>query len=230
MARTWTQMTVSMALLAVAGDVSAQSRPAERVMDRVVAIAEGQVITLSELEFEARVALVQQGGTAAASSLLDDNALAAALSLGISQRLEVNEGERLRAFNVEEPAVKERLQQFEARIGGKPALDAFLARNEADQPQLEEVLARALRAEQVLDSKIRLRVQVSEADVRRVYEDRKSHGLDVPYEEMRASLRDELSRERYLAAARREMLAQRQSANVRLIAPFTRRILAGGAP
>ena len=80
--------------------VSAEAPPKleGRLIDQVVAVIEGQVLTQSELEFETRVAIVQQGGLQAAFDSLDEEALKGGLELAINLRLQVLSADRLEAF------------------------------------------------------------------------------------------------------------------------------------
>ena len=77
------------------------------------------------------------------------------------------------------------------------------------------MLGRALRAERALDARVRLRAQVSEADVRRAWEAAGSPGT---FEEARAAIREELVRTRYEAAAQEELAKLRAAAQVRIVA------------
>lgn len=192
-----------------------------RIVDRVVAIIEGQVLTQSELEFEARVALIQRGGLQAAEAPLDEGTLRGALELAISERLQVLAAERLQAFPVERAEVDSRVAAFRARFPSDAALQGFLARHDMDLGRLSAVLERSLRAERILDSRIRLKAQVDEADVRRHYEE---HVEDFPggYEAARAAVRAKLVRERYSALAAEELAQVRADAQVRRVAPFAR--------
>ncbi|MFP2932299.1 hypothetical protein ACLESO_45520 [Pyxidicoccus sp. 3LG] len=192
-----------------------------RVLDRVVAIIEGQVLTLSELRFEARVALVQRGGLQALEAPLDEDTLRGALELVINQRVQVLNADRLQAFPAEPSEVQARLEAFQARLGGEAGLRRFLSRHDVDRGELEKILARGLRAERILDSRIRLRAQVGETEVRRYYE---QHAAELPadYESVRAAIREKLVRERYGALAAEELAQVRASAQVRRVAPFAR--------
>jgi hypothetical protein len=192
-----------------------------RVVDRVVAVIESQVLTLSELEFETRVALVQRGGVRAAEAPLDEQALRGALELAINQRLLVAGADRLQAFPVERSEVEARLRTFRERFEDESALLAFLARHDADLEQLAVVLERGARAERILDSRIRLRAQVSEAEVRRYWEQHKAT-LGGPYESVRDALREKLVRERYSRLAKEEFEQVQKNSRVRRVAPFAR--------
>lgn len=194
---------------------------AEQVLDRVVAVVGGQVLTLSELEFEARVALVQRGGVRAAEESLDEHALQSALELSINQRLLVAGADRLRAFTAERSEVEGRLRLFRERFEDEPALLSFLARHDADLDQLLAVLERGVRAERILDSRIRLRAQVGEAEARRYWEGHKA-ALGTSYDAVREALKERLMRERYGELAQEEFARVREDARVRRVAPFAR--------
>jgi hypothetical protein len=192
-----------------------------RVIDRVVAVIGTQVLTLSELEFEARVTLVQRGGVRAAEVQLDEQTLRGALELAINQRLLVAGADRLQAFQAERSEVEARLRTFRDRFEDETSLLAFLARHDADLEQLTAVLERSVRAERILDSRIRLRAQVSEAEVRRYWEEHKGT-LGGPFEAVRDTLKEKLFRERYNQLAKDEFKLVRESARIRRVAPFAR--------
>src|SRR5262249_60452301 len=75
-------------LAGAAGAQTSQAAPAATVIDRTVAVVDGRVITLSELDFEARVGLIQGGGIASAQGPLDDDTRRGALHVWIAGSLE----------------------------------------------------------------------------------------------------------------------------------------------
>ncbi len=185
------------------------------VLDRVVAQVDGQVITLSDLRFETRVAMVERGGAALAETPLDEATLRSALELAIAQRAAGAEADRLGSFLLEASDVEARLKRFEGRFADHAAFERFLDASGADLSQLRDVLGRALRAERALDARVRLRAQVSEADVRRAWE---AEGSPGSFDEARTALHDQLVRQRYEAAAREELAKLRAAAQVRIVA------------
>jgi hypothetical protein len=196
--------------------------PAEgQVIDRVVAVIEGQVLTQSELEFEARVALIQQGGVRAATAPLDEEALRVGLELVIGERLQVLSADRLEAFTAEQTEVEKSLAAFRKGFESEEAFQAFLSRFGVDMKQLTEVLKRRVRAQRILDSRVRLRAQVGEAELQRYLE---QHASEYPEGEpaVKSRLRDKLYQERYKAFAAEELAQVRASAQVRRVAPFSR--------
>lgn len=209
--------------LALAAGTGASSHDRGQVIDRIVAVVDGQVLTLSGLEFEARVALIEQGGAAAASAPLDEAALHSALQWSVAQRVETSEADRLHAFTVEDSEVAARLSRFQSRFEGHDAYERFLASQEVDEPQLAEVLARAIRAEKVLDSKVRLKARVTE-DAVRAYYDAHLGAFPEGFEKARAAIRDRLMRARYQTLVQEELAQQRAGSNVRILVPFTQEV------
>ena len=181
----------------------------------MVAQVDGQVITLSDLRFEARVALVERGGEVLAETPLDEATLRSALTLAIAQRAAGAEADRMGNFPLEPEDVEARVRRFEARFVDHAAFERFLDASGADLSQLREVLGRALRAERALDARVRLRAQVSDADVRQAWE---AEGSPGTFDVVRAALREQLLRQRYEIAAREELAKLRTAAQVRIIA------------
>ena len=195
--------------------------PEGHIVDQVVAVIEGQVLTRSELEFETRVALVQQGALQAAVEPLDDEALKGGLELALNLRLQVLSADRIDAFPTEQAEVEEQLAGFRRLFESEAAFQGFLARSGADLVLLTEVLGRRVKAERILDSRIRPRVQVSEADVLRYYQ---QHASEYPegYSAVKTQLQFKLKKERYDRLTAEDLAQLRASAQVRRVAPFAR--------
>ncbi|WP_225411500.1 hypothetical protein [Stigmatella hybrida] len=220
----WLAVVPALAVAQAPGAAPAGAAPVPsegRIADRVVAIIEGQVLSLSELEFETRVALIQRGAMQAAAAPLDEETLKGALELAINQRLQVLSADRLEAFTAEQTEVDERVAAFRDQFETEAGFQAFLAHYGADLRQLTEVLTRSVRAERILDSRIRPRAQVGEAELLRYYQ---QHASEYPegYATVKARLREKLVRERYSALATEELNQARASAQVRRVAPFAR--------
>jgi hypothetical protein len=200
---------------------ASSAAPEGRILDQVVAVIEGQVLTRSELEFETRVALVQQGALQAAVEPLDEEALKGGLELAINLRLQVLSADRLEAFSTEQADVEVRLAGFRHLFESEEAFQGFLARSGADVKLLTEVLGRRVRAERILDSRIRPRVQVSDADALRYFQ---QHASEYPegYQAVKVSLQNKLKKEQYDLLTAEEMHHLRDSAQVRRVAPFAR--------
>jgi hypothetical protein len=186
-----------------------------RVIDRSVALVSGQVLTLSELDREARVLLIYAGGAEAATAELDMVALRAALDQIISDRLLSAEAEALGAYPLEEGELEAAVKRFKGRFQTQAAWQAFLDRHEADETAVSLTLGRFLRAQHVLDGKLRLKAQVSEAEARKYVAEHK----ELESESL-AAVRQKLFADRFKALARAEVKQARKTAGVRLLGPF----------
>lgn len=201
--------------------MEAVREPEGRILDQVVAVIEGQVLTRSELEFETRVLLVQQGAVQAVFAPLDEEALQGGLEFAINMRLQVLSADRLEAFPAEKAEVEALLARFRGAFESEDAFLRFMARAGADQKLLTEVLERRVRAERILDSRLRPRVQVSDQEVRRYYQ---QHASEYPegYDAVKGRLQQQLRKERYEQLAAKDLAELRETAQVRRVAPFAR--------
>ena len=200
--------------MVLAALLSAQPATA-RVLDRVVALVDGRVLSWTQLDFEARVMLIDRGGVEAATAPLDAATIQNALDLAIAQRAATTEADKLNAYPVEPAEIDQRLRTFESRFPSAAAFEAFLKAHDADRAALAEVLARALRTEKFVEGRVRLRSQVPESEVRKAWEADKG---GRSWEEARGPLRDRMQRERAYVLAREALAQLRTSIPVRIIA------------
>src|SRR5258708_5011815 len=122
------QMTLALLCFLSVGAAAWADSDAGRVIDRSVALLEGRVLTLSELEFEARVLLIFSGaGAAAATQPLDDEALRASLEVVINNRLESNEADKLSAYPLDDSEVDTAMSSFRRRFASEREYGEFLA-------------------------------------------------------------------------------------------------------
>jgi hypothetical protein len=204
--------TAAVALSVLGGALPASGK----ILDRPVALVDGRLLTASQLDFEARVMLIDRGGIDAATAPLDAPALQNALDLAIAQRAASAEADKLNSYPVEPAEVDARLRAFEARFATPAAFDAFLKTHDADRAQVAEVLARALRTEKFIEGRVRLRSQVPESDVRKAWE---ADPGGRSWEEARGPLRDRMQRERAFVLARDALGQLRTAVPVRIITP-----------
>ena len=185
------------------------------MLDRVVALVDGRVLSWSQLDFEARVMLIDRGGVEAATAPLDASTLQNALDLAIAQRAATAEADKLNSYPVEPAEIDQRMRTFESRFPTAAAFEAFLKAHDADRAALAEVLARALRTEKFIEGRVRLRSQVPESEVRKAWD--ADHGGRT-WEEARGPLRERMQRERAFVLAREALGQLRTSIPVRIIA------------
>jgi hypothetical protein len=200
--------------LLVLGALLSAHPAAARVLDRVVALVDGRVLSWSQLDFEARVMLIDRGGVEAATAPLDAATIQNALDLAIAQRAATAEADKLNAYPVEPAEIDQRLRTFESRFPSAAAFEAFLRTHDADRASLAEVLARAVRTEKFVEGRVRLRSQVPESEVRTWEADKGGRS----WEDARGPLRDRMHRERAYVLAREALAQLRTSIPVRIIA------------
>lgn len=189
-----------------------------RVIDRAVASIEGRVIAASQLEFEARVLLIDAGGVTAAFAPLDQQVLEASLKAIIDQRLAVLEADKLEAYPLDEGELEGAIARFRARFGSEARFVQFLVNHEAELTDLAEVLRRSLRAQKALEGKLRLRATVTDADARAYvleHADLKTAPLD--------KVKSMLVQKRFGELVREELAEQRRQHDVRLLGPYAPR-------
>ena len=180
-----------------------------------MALVDGRVLSWSQLDFEARVMLIDRGGVEAAAAPLDASTIQGALDLAIAQRAATAEADKLNAYPVEPAEIDQRMRALESRFATPAAFQAFLRAHDADRAALAEVLARALRTEKFIEGRVRLRSQVPEAEVRKAWE---ADGGGRTWEEARGPLRERMQRERAFVLAREALGQLRTSIPVRIIA------------
>jgi len=193
--------------------------PRGLLMDEVVATLEEALITRSDLVFEARVHALGLEGTAALSRSLGERELLGTLERSLAERLHAREAERLGVVPPTPQELEERLQQLEARAGGTGIVEAFLRVHGADRGQLTALLERGELAARARESRVRVRAQVTEAEVRRAWE---ASGSQVPFGEEREGIAARLQAERAREVEGRELERLLRNAKVRRIAPWAR--------
>lgn len=187
-----------------------------RVIDRAVASVDGKVITLTQLEFETRVQLINRGGVNAAFAPLDEDDLRQGLEFAIAQRLATLEADRFDAYQLEPGELEQAVVDFRERIGGEGRLAEFLDRQEADLTDVGLVLRRSIRANRALEGRLRLKANVTEAEAKRAKTDVVSYRA-LPLD----TVRQLLARERFEKLVVQELAQARKVSDVRVLVSFT---------
>lgn len=141
----WTRLcrlgiAASACLLVAAGAAAAQE-----VIDRILAVASGEVITLSDVRIARDLGRVGADGGA--------DPVRMALSQLIDRALVLSEAERFAPPEPAAAAVDAELAAVTARFGSRHALDAALARLGVDVPYVRELLRQDLRIRAYLDQR-----------------------------------------------------------------------------
>jgi len=180
---------------AAPGVLLAAGRAAPRLgtaVDRVVAVVDKQVITLSELLVETRVALVYKAGETAAAADLDDDLLKTFTDYVVNQTLVSLQARRLGATEVSQAEIDSELLRFSLQFRSNDSYRAFLRRFDITEEALRRLAQRNLRNDKYMQERLRLRLGDS------------GEGVDSP---------------RYQEALRKWLGELRQSAEVRLLGP-----------
>lgn len=213
-ARQWLiAMTISVVAAAQSPDGGAGEPGA--IIDRAVASVDGKVITLTQLEFETRVQLVNRGGSEAAFAPMGPEELRQGLQVAIAQRLATLDADRFDAYQLEPGELEKALADFRERIRGQARLQQFLETQEADLTDVGLVLRRAIRAGRALEGRLRLKANVTEAEARRAKSDVVAW-RELPLE----TVRQLLAKERYEKLVQQELAQARKTSDVRLLMTF----------
>ena len=211
--RQWVLLVCFHALAAFGqGDAGA---PPRIVLDQAVASVEGKVITASQLDFEARVLLVNAGGLEAAFAPLDHEVLSKSLNAVLDQRLATLEADKIDAYAVDQAEVDKAITTFRGRFATDERFRLFLERHETDMNDLGQVLRRTLRAQRAIDGRLRLKAQVSESEARQ-YPSQHPELREQPIE----AVRQKLFSQRFALLMREELNQARRQADVRLLGPY----------
>jgi hypothetical protein len=215
-------LALALALLVSAPPVTAAPvQPPSRVLDRVVAVvrnpanAQPRPITLTRLDEEARIALVSQGAQEAAFASLDAPARRALLRWVIDQWLVADEASRLRVDEVPAEDLRWAISGFRLRFADEATYRRFLASIELPEEELHSILARGLRVQRFLDSRLGRSAKVSEDEVTRRLA---GEGVAAPNPADRDGARARLVGERMDALVKQLLLDLRSRADVRVLA------------
>jgi len=194
---------LAVALAAAAGPLPA--RPANetgRLVDRVVAVitpadahASRTLITLSDLELEARVALISRGAVLAAEADLPPDTLAATLEWSIAEHLILAEAEQLAVAVAETTELEAALARFRDGLG-QATFERFLSRWEVEPGELVRLLRRRIVVDRYLASRLRLGGGISERELRDAYDARKGELGTVTFADAHDALLAKLEMER----------------------------------
>lgn len=207
---------LALALVLLLG-VPAAAEPS-RVLDRVVATVGSEILTLSQLEFEARVELVRRGGKDAALAAIPEPVLAQDLALAIDQRLAQGEAERLGVYEVDPDELARAVRELRENLLPLQ-LEQFLALNEVTQSELERLLRRDLQADKYLESRAQLKAPVGDAELEAYLA---AHAQEVgphPSRQIRETLRAELARKRNQQLVQEELRRLYARTKVRIVDP-----------
>jgi hypothetical protein len=191
-----------------------------RVVEEVVAVvrsppsAPPRVVTRTKLVEEARIALVSRGATGAATGALDRAALRAALEWLLDQMLVSDEAVKLRLDDESREEVLAELGRFQARFDDPSAYRRFLEAAELSEDELTATLARMIRVQRYVQSRVGRTARISDDDADRWLRER---GAVDPPPSAREAARAQLAEERAAAQVRELLSELRSRAEIRIL-------------
>lgn len=209
---------VAISILAAADVAAGPPMPRGAVLvDRVVAVVGGQVVTQSDLWLEARVA--------ARLANLDDPALnnatlRASLTWVVGRLLLSEEAKRLQVFKVPENELDGEKARFRGRFADEAAYRAFLAEMEVDDAEIAAILRRDLRVQRYLDSRVKIAAQVRDSEVDVFYRERKKQFANQPLSEIREVVRAYLYKQKYEKLVSELVADLRKRGDVEVVVDF----------
>ena len=193
-----------------------------RVVEEIVAVvrnppgAAPRVVTLTKLAEEARIALVSRGAVDAASRPLDAEALRAALDWLLDQMILADEAARLGLEEVDRDAVGAALRRFRGQFPSPAAYSRFLETSELTEEELSATLARMVRVERYVQSRVGRAARVSDEEVTRYLE---AHGARADPGPARDAARAQLEEEQVRAQVGALLAELRGRADLRVLSP-----------
>lgn len=190
-----------------------------RLVDEIVAVvrtpsAPPRVVTYTKLVEEARIALVSRGATEAATGPLDRAALRAALEWLLDQMLVADEAAKLRLDDVDRDALAAELRRFRGRFESAAAYERFLAEGELSEDELAATLARMLRVERYVQSRVGRLARVDDDEVDRWLAERGAPAAGSP---VRDAARSQLAEDRARVQVRELLSELRGRAEIRIV-------------
>jgi hypothetical protein len=196
--------------------------PEATIVEEVVAVvrsptgAPPRPVTLSRLTEEARIVLVSRGAVDAAFRPIDDRALGATLEWLVDQLLLSDEAARLQIAEVSRDQAAAELGRFRARLGDEAAWARFLASTGLTEDEVAAVLARMLRVDRYLETRLGKGGAVEDAEVVAYARERK---LSIESRAGREAVRARVAEQRLEAALQALLAELRSRADVRIIEP-----------
>lgn len=185
------------------------------IIDRVAAVVDKEVITLTEVE-----QLVTLRVLARLPGEAESEYRRRILDTMIAQALRSRDVERFGAEDVPKDSIEARLLEITERLGGEPVREAALRKAELTLDELRAVVKRQLQVEAYVEERFSPLIFVSLEEIETYYrgtwtEQRRQRGLSVPpLSEVREEIRSLLKSERLQAEIETWTAQLRARANV----------------
>lgn len=216
-------LTALLVALALLSTEAARAAVVERVV-AVLSPGRGSghriLITLSDLELETRVALIERGASGAAEADLPDDTLATSLEWLIAEHLLLAEAEQLELADLDTRAIEQAIARFRGRFATEDDWQRFATAQELGEGDLSRIFRRRLVVDAYLASRLRLALVVTEPEIRLAWDKRESQFDPRRYEEMRPMLRAMLEKEKRESMVAALVGDVRRRAEVRILTRF----------
>jgi hypothetical protein len=204
------------AAAALAAVALGAGRASAEIIDRILAIVAGQVVTRSDASVALAVGMVDATGAA--------DPIEAAMNALIERRLVLTEVDRYALPDPDEAAVSRKVAELRATIAARVPGNETLARLGLDDDRLHEIARNDLRIVAYLDQRFGV-VQPTDAEVLQFYRDHQAlytrDGTVQPFSEVQADARGRLAAERRQALIDgwKADLRRRADVNVLYVSP-----------
>jgi hypothetical protein len=193
--------------------LGAAGAPRAAIIDQVVAVVEGEVITLSDLQAAIQFGLVPIGKT--------DDPVAEALEPWIRRQLELGEVNRYAAPEPDEAVLARRVEMARARFGSPAELAAALAATGMSEAGLRNLIRDNLRIERYLDQRFTAAPRPTDDEVARYYREHQAEFVTAGGRASPEAAQD-LARQRLAEERRQSLVADwldrlRRRANVSIL-------------
>lgn len=183
-------------------------------VDRIAAVIDQQVITVSEISQLAEIRFIPRTGAS------DDDHRREILEALIAQALRLRDVERFGAQDISRDAIEARLREIESRFASPSEFEAATARAELTLDEVRALIRRQLQVEQYIQEHFAPLTVVQAAEIEEYYRgpwslQRRERGLAVPpLEQVRDEVRSLLRSTRLADEVGRWTARLRQRANV----------------
>jgi hypothetical protein len=187
---------------------------ARKLVDEVVAVVDAHSITLSELQAETRIRLVEAQGASVAFLPLDRKLLAASLRKTVEERVVIAEVERLKLFDLDRAEVEALVARVRVKFARETDWEAFTRFIELTDDEIGNIVARELRVARYLDNRLKLAAQVRDSELAASEGSRKLNSSE------KELLREKLAQEKYQRLLQDLLVDLRKRATVRVLDPL----------
>jgi hypothetical protein len=187
---------------------------ARKLVDEVVAVVDAHSITLSELQAETRIRLVEAEGASVAFLPLDRKLLAASLRKTVEERVVIAEVERLKLFDLDRSEVESLVARVRVKFPKETDWEAFTRFIELTDDEIGIIVARELRVARYLDNRLKLAAQVRDSEFAASEGSRKTSISE------REAAREKLAQEKYQRLLQDLLADLRKRATVRVLDPL----------